>query len=290
MRIYFRLLQIFFIGFFYSNTNLEAQNFQKITIWERENLETKEVSKRVIEFNEGGQKTLVYQDKNLPLEVYLYDDKGRILSEHIRSEYRDDYTVSYSYQKGLTVIRKAYYRTYNKTIDREVIYQYLNDKGQITESKSYKNIEGVLVMDEWRQFFYDERDSLSLERWVLTEDQKQDYLPTTKIQYAYHSESGRLAEISEYSNERLLSQTTFEYDKDGRLSKQAYENGVYGHSWWFTLFYYKEGVLWRTEKTDIYNKEEKIYQDGKLIRLKVFDNTKFELPLEYVGDYQYDEQ
>ncbi len=251
-------------------------------------MDTKAVSKTIIEFNEEGQKILVYRDKNLPLEVYLYDEKGRILSEHIRKEYNDDYTAKYSYQKGLTIIRRAYHRAYNKTTDREIVYQYLNEKGQIIESKSYQNTEGTLVLEEWRQFFYDERDSLSLERLVLTEAQKKDHLPTTEVRYTYDSENGRLAKISEYSNERLLSQTTFKYDKHGRLSEQAYDENLYGHSWWFTLFYYKEDALWRTQKTNIYTIEEKVYQEGRLIRLKVFDNTKYEPVLNYVGDYQYE--
>jgi len=86
---------------------------------------------------------------------------------------------------------------------------------------------------------------------------------------------------------RLLFAKSLTYDKQGRLVEEAYEPGIYAHSWYYTLSYYENGLLKRTKKTDIYTIEEKIYQNGQLIRLKIFDNMSSKPELNYVGDYQY---
>jgi len=188
--------------------SLFAQSPQKTIVWERSNLETKEATKKVIEWNKQGQKMLVYQEKGFLLESYEYDVEGRIVKKWTRGAYGDSCVIVYQYEKNLSLIKKASYNDW-KPPEKYIAYQYLNDKGLPSERKKYKNIADSLVLKEWRQFFYDERDSLVLERLVLTKEQKTDYLPLTKVEYEYREEDGQLQRIGEYSEKRLLAQTVF---------------------------------------------------------------------------------
>lgn len=266
--------------------NVYAQSLQKIIVWEQHDVESKTISKKVIELNENGQKTQVYKNKDLPLESYLYDDKGRLVKESWRLGSEGDGTITYTYQANLTVIRETFLYQYSSDI-RNIIYEYLNKKGQKRERKQYK-IEGgdSLELKEWRKFYYNDKDSLVLEKLAILGGEEEG--EETHTEYKYNPQNGKLEKINKYSDKELLSQTTFEYDERGRLVQQSYENVIYGHAWRYTLFSYKEEYLRKVETIDIYQKEVKIYKEGKLIRTKIYDVMDSEGDvLEYVGDYQY---
>lgn len=269
---------------------LEGQNFQKMVVWERSNLEEKEAVPIYTEFGERGEKQMVYRDKDLPLEVYEYDAEGRLFRASKRKMYVEDCLEEYDYQEKSIVVKSTCYNGSHK-MRVTFTYQYLNEKRLLVEEKKYTKKGGALRLVTWRQCNYDERDSLVLERWLkIVDHQKVDEGGFMSVNYQYRSEDGQLEEVMTYENGKLLSKKILAYDMEGRLEEESYEDYIYGHAWWYKYYFYKKEKIWKTVREDIYEKEEQVFLDGQLVRVKRYDVTKFEPPLIYVGDYQYIEK
>ncbi len=267
--------------------SLEGQNFQKMIVWERSNLEEKEALPIYTEFNEMGEKQMVYRDKDLPLEVYEYDAEGKLIRASKRKMYVEDCFEEYDYREQSIVVKSTCYNGSNK-MRVTFTYQYLNEKGLLVEEKKYTKKGGELRLITWRQCKYGDRDSLVLERWLkIIEHQKVEGEGFMSVNYQYRSEDGQLEAVTTYENGKLLGQKKFVYDVEGRLEEESYEDFIYAHTWWYKHYFYKEKKLWRTVREDIYEKEEEVFLGGRLIRVKRYDATEFEYPLIYVGDYQY---
>ncbi|MEO1261768.1 MAG: hypothetical protein AAFZ15_23390 [Bacteroidota bacterium] len=284
---------IYFLSVFFSPLLLHAQTFstapknqkliKRIVEWttfaanEEEPEET--IKDAIYTFRRDGQ-LQEWVTNNTYEEVYQYeyDQKNRLINVNIEGK---DLTRTMSYQyfpdRRMAEIQE-------RDIDVRTI-QYLNNKGQIIEEKSFW--KGELSEGKWATmsrtvFNYNELDSVFGEmRYepVLTGQinkfktvHKYDGALKKKIESIYYEADGQPFKIVKY-----------DYNSVGKLLKkvislpQAKKTVTEEHI-------YRNGKIWQSITKGADYRQEKVFKNGRLVRSKEYDKNG---QLLWHTDYQY---
>lgn len=287
-----KYLIILLLCFLYNT--LLAQNIKQIIEWQRPNLDTTAIAKRVKNFDKNGNLINFYCEGNNNhnfREVkgqYVYDEQNRLVQKEIWIQTDYYYKTNYTYEHNKIIIREED----NSWQGVRFTYQYLNNKGLVIEEKNY-NAEGYgkdtkLVLEEWAVKKYDKTDKLIEEKFIKAIGDSHG--TKTKRIYEYDKSNNKITKITtqafeEDYGQRIQDETTFKYDDLGKLIDKEYQDRFYQHNWNFQTYKYKDGKLWTKETTNLNEKRLDIYKNNKLIRTKFYDFT--DLRLIGVTDYQY---
>ncbi len=274
---------------------LPAQPFNKAPIaskkkvrqiieWVRPDLKQNAEEGMCSEFDRKGNLLSYYDRREKPLKktTFKYDKRGRLLE---KTEKHDEYEwkAIYSYQRDRTVEEVKFRGKTTKT------FFFKNKKGQLIEKKTFtKGLElgNAFLLKEQVFYNYSKRDSLKSEKILkfnlIPGRQSKEY-ESRNVLHKYHPKTGLRAKTVEYDFDgSVLREVYFEYDPKKRLSKKLihYKMEDIVH---IDTHKYKNNKLWQSIAERPGYKDVNVYVDGRLIRLRSYNEDK----LIRVVDYQY---
>lgn len=191
---------------------------------------------RMYEYDENGQLAVLRKSDKQGFESYhyLYDDRGRILSE----EYRRD--LSKERVKTNFILDKSYSVSVEK-------FEYVDLEG-LNYKKVYYNTAGKIYMDEF--FYFDENEFL-----LRQEGRLKMGSGLTNTYYSY-DQKGRVIEkrVEKSVMGNYTSKWTYEYDEHSNvLAQHYYKNDVYiteNQIVYFQESFLIKAIITRDEATD----------------------------------------
>ncbi len=228
---------------------------------------------------DGRLETWVTNNSDNETYHYQYDDQGRVEKVTIKNDGRTRYmTYQYFADRQMAEIEE-------KDIDLRNI-QYFNEKGQLVEEKSFW--KGVFTDNRWAidsrtLFNYNAQDSLFGEmtyKYHLSAQPEK-----SKVIHYYHPELNRKNKTIFFDEKgKPIKEINYIYEPSDRLQKRevARMDNDFSEK---TEYLYREGKLWQVITTSKNYKVEKVYKNGRLVRLKEFDKDGKQL---WYTDYQYE--
>ncbi len=264
--------------------NVAKQKVKQIVEWVRFDVDQKAKEGAISEFDKNGNLIAYYNKQELPVKqlVNKYNPQNK-LSERIEWFDNDHMITYYVYKKDLQIEEIKFRGKTHKT------FFYKNEKNQLIEKKTYT--KGLELGDEYQLqeriiYHYNKKDSLTGEKIftydLLKSGQSKKY-DTAKILHYYHPKSGKRSKSLEYDFDgSLINETFYEYDNLKRLVKSIRHYKI-ENTFESTEIKYKAGKIWQSIKQSPGYKNVKIYVDGRLIRLRSYNESH----IIRIVDYQY---
>ncbi len=263
---------------------LSKKKVKQIIEWIRLDLDEKAREGAISEFDNKGNLLACYSKKELPVKQLTskYDVQNRLV-EKVELFGNDPMTTYYAYKKGLQIEEIKFRGKTTKT------FYYKNQNNQLVEKKVYtKGLElgSEFLLKERIIYHYNKKDSLTGEK-IFSYDMlgkgKSKKYDASKILHYYNSKSGKRSKTLIYDFDgSLINEMYYEYDKQNRLTKTIshfkMENTIVSKE-----IKYKDGKIWQTIIERPGYKDVKIYIDGRLIRLRSYNEEK----IIRIVDYQY---
>ena len=264
--------------------DLPKQNVKEIIEWIRLDFEQKSKEGAVCNFDKKGNLVAYYEKQNLPHKKLAckFDKKNRIIE---KTEWfdTDQMTTYYAYKKNLKVEEVKFRGKTYKT------FYYKNGKQQLVEKKTYtKGLElgNDFLLKERILYHYNKKDSLTGEkifRYDLLTNGKSKKYETRKIVHHYNEKTRTRSKSLDFDFDgSLISEKFYEYDGRNRLIKTTSHFKI-ENSITTTDIKYKNGKVWQSTTERPGYKDVKIYVDGRLIRLRSYNEEK----IIRIVDYQY---
>ena len=260
---------------------LPKHKVKQIIEWIRLDFDQKAKEGAVCNFDAKGNLTEYYNKQELPVKrmTCKYDAQNR-MTEKTEWYDADQMTTFFAYKKD-QVIEETIFR--GKTVKT---FYYKNTKNQLIEKKTYtKGLElgNEFLLKERILFHYNNKDSLTGEKIFNYDLLGKNKYETRKVIHHYSSKSGKRIKSMEYDFDgTLVIEHFYEYDKSNRLTKTIshykIENTISS-----TELLYKNGKIWQAITESPGYKDVKIYVDGRLIRLRSYNEDK----IIRIVDYQY---
>ncbi len=263
--------------------DLTKQKVKQIVEWVRHDFDQKAKEGGISSFDKRGNLIAYFEKKDLPLKdlTCTFDRQNRLIK---KVEWFGSHQMStfYAYKKNLTIEETKFRGKTYKT------FFYKNNKNKIIEKKTYaKGLElgDEFLLKERVLFHYNKQDSLSGEKimkYDLLGRLKHRY-DIRKILHYYSSKSGRRTKTLEYDFDgTLINEQLYEYDKRNRLTRKfiLFKNNNTYNSYEYK---YKNGKIWQAVAERPGYKDVKVYIDGRLIRLRSYNEEK----IIRIVDYQY---
>ena len=195
----------------------------------------------------------------------------------------DQMITLYAYKKELTVEEIKFRGKTYKT------FFYTNKKNQVVEKKTYaKGLElgEAFLLKERIIYHYNKNDSLVGEKlfsYDLLINGKSKKYDTRKTLHFYNKSNGKRSKTLEYDVDgSIVCERYFEYDGLKRLTKNICHYKL-ENTFTSTEIKYKNGKIWQSIMERPGYKDVKIYVDGRLIRLRSYNEEK----ITRIVDYQY---
>jgi hypothetical protein len=272
--------------------NLAAQPFtkapeskkkiKKIIEWVRPNLDSKSVKAMVSSFDFNGH-LLSYttqEDSSIFNTRHTLDKKGRILVTK-EGEGSDLFTTRYTYKPDLVTKETTFRGKVNRSVD------FYNKKGVLIERKDYaKGLElgNNFRLKERTLYDYNQRGQLAGEKIMTYDLPDSKQFNTRKKIYHYHSTHHYLIKTISYDYDGSPSMVEdYAYFPD-RNVKSVITNYLKDELIGTKEFLYKNGKIWQKVSTEGGIRHVEVYIDGRLIRLRSYNNNK----IYRVVDYQYE--
>ena len=285
--------RIFFLSVFFSPLLLNAQIFSTAP-------KNAKPIKQIVEW------TTFAADDDGPAEtikdaVYTFRPDGQLSQWVTNNSYDEIYHYEYDRQNRIFKVKieggeRSRTMTYNYYPNRQMAeiqerdtdvrtIQYMNDKGQIIEEKSFW--KGELSGGKWATmsrtiFNYNELDSLfgemRYEPATTGEINKfktiHKYDPSTKkrTESIYYEADGQPYKVVKYN-----------FDKTGKLLKKEITHPQNGETTTLENIY-RNGKIWQTITKGKDYRQEKVFKNGRLVRSKEYDKDG---RLLWHTDYQY---
>lgn len=282
---------IFFLVFSLWAFSLPAQPYEKapaaakkvkmITEWVRPNLKTKSLKGMVSTFDRNGH-LLTYtspKDSSIFNTRRILNRKGQIL-ESREGQGTDLFLTRYSYQSDRTIKESSF-----RGKDNRLIHFY-NKKGSLIESKSYSRgleLGNAYQLRERIVYQYNKRAQRIGEKIMTYDLAKKNVFNTRKKIYHYDSRYGYLIKTVEYDYDGSPSVVNdYAYYPDKKV-KSVITNYLKDQTIGTIEYLYKAGKLWQKISTDRGFRNVEIFTDGRLIRLRSYNNDR----IYRVVDYEY---
>jgi hypothetical protein len=269
---------------FVAAPKLPKYQIKEVIEWIRLDFEQKAKEGAVSNFDKNGNLVAYFEKQKLPLKQLSckYDAQNRII-ERTEQFDNDQMITLYAYKKNQVVEETKFRGKTYKT------FFYTNKKRQLVEKKTYtKGLElgDDFLLKERILYHYNKNDSLSGEkifRYDLLINGRSKKYETRKILHFYSPKTGKRSKTLEYDFDgSLINEKHYEYDSLKRLIKTLchykIENTISS-----TEIKYKNGKIWQSIIERPGYKDVKIYVDGRLIRLRSYNEEK----IIRIVDYQY---
>jgi len=164
---------------------------------------------------------------------YKYSSKGNILEKTKFDSIDSMETKSVFKYDNLdrNIIEEIDFGTDSKIISHKL--NHYNQKGQLTQSDEFNNIEGIIKATK-RLFKYDDRGNLIEEIYYPS-----DGVPYTRILYAYNKFDNLSTKTNYIKPNIVYKKTTYQYDENGHLLQE--ESNEQGDRFRETYTYDKAG-------------------------------------------------
>ncbi|MFT5166426.1 MAG: hypothetical protein ACI8P3_001657 [Saprospiraceae bacterium] len=272
--------------------SLSAQPFDKapdsdkkiksIIEWVRPNLDAKSVKTMVSTFDINGH-LLSYttqSDSSIYNTYHILDNKGRIV-ETREGQGADLFQTRYTYKPDLLIKETSFRGKVNRWVD------FYDKKGSVAEKKNYaKGLElgNNFRLKERTIYEYNNRGQVIGEKIMSYDLPDSKAFNTRKKIYHYHSELHYLTKTVEYDYDGSVSRVEdYAYYTDRKI-KSMITNSLKDEIVGTKEFLYKNGKIWQQISTERGVRHVEIYTDGRLIRLRSYNNDK----VYRVVDYQYE--
>ena len=278
------LLPLILTAQLFPKAPIDTRPIKQITEWttfvaDKDNPE-ETIKDAIYNFRRDGQLD-IWETNNSDNEVYhyKYDPQGRIEKVTIKNDGQTrNMTYQYFEDRRMAEIEE-------KDIDLRNI-QYFNNKGLLVEEKSFWR--GVMTQKKWvidtrTVFNYDAQDSLFGE--MVYNYHGFDQPEKNKVVHSYHPTLNKKDKTIFYDSKgKPLKEIKYTYEPSGRLLKKEtlrHDNGFFENS----KYLYREGKIWQIITVSKNYKIEKVFKNGRLVRLKEFDKDGQQL---WFTDYQYE--
>ena len=264
--------------------SVSKKRVKQIIEWVRPDLKQKSQEGMCSDFDPQGNLIAYYDRSKKPFKkmTLQYNKKGQLLEkteQHDEAEWK----AVYAYQSDRTVEEIKFRGKTTKT------FYFLNKKNQLIEKKTFnKGLElgAEFVLKEQVFYYYNKRDSLQslkIVNYDMISGGKSKKFESRKILHTYSPKSGMRTKSVEYDFDgSVLKEDFYEYDSAKRLIRKLshfkVENTI------STVKYqYQKDQIWQVTSERPGYKDVQIYVDGRLIRLRSYNEEK----LYRVVDYQY---
>jgi len=262
---------------------LSKQKVKQIVEWIRLGFDQKSKEGNISEFDKQGNLVAYYNKNELPRKQLFckYISKNN-MSEKAEWFDSDQMITLYAYKRNVKIEEIKFRGKTYKT------FFYENDKHQLIEKKAYtKGLElGNEYLLKERILYNYKKGRLTGEKifnYNLLINGKSKKYDTSKILHYYKSKSGKRSKTLEYDFDgSLINEKIYEYDSKNRLIKTICHYKIENILTSMEIKY-KNGKMWQEITQRPGYKDVKIYVDGRLIRLRSYNEEK----IIRIVDYQY---
>lgn len=262
---------------------LPNQRVKQVVEWIRLDFDDKPMEGSISNFDKNGNLVEYYKKQELPFKKLSckYDAQKRLI-EKVEWFDSDQMNTFYAYKKNEVIEEIKFRGKTNKS------FYFKNDKNQLIEKKTYvKGLElgNEFLLKERILYVYNKKDSLAGEKifnYDLLGKGKNNY-DTRKITHFYSSKTGKRHKTQEFDfDDALIIERYYEYDNQKRLTKTINHYKI-EKTIDSTELLYKNGKIWQVITERPGYKDVKVYVDGRLIRLRSYNEDK----IIRIVDYQY---